>query len=110
MNCPIFLIYYTNKPNKLFAIEVNGKLVLPVFNDIHSAEKYKNKITDKHKENNEEIALMINVCNKRTQASELIKALYSDFDFRHYLLNPTEVDSELYPLADLILDLESNKD
>jgi hypothetical protein len=113
MNCPIYILYYSNKPNRLFAVEKDGLLMLPIFSEIGIAEKYKNRVCEIHKINNEEIALIINICDNRKQASNLFKALYSDFHFRNYYLNPTDpcqTETEIFPIADLILDLEGSKD
>lgn len=117
MNYLIYLLQYSNKQNKLFAIEKNGMLILPIFNDIQIAEKYKNRVFEISQENlsqeEEKIELVISIGSDKEKAKELLKGLYSEYHLRHYYLNPiepSEKDPLTLPLADLILDLEGNKD
>ncbi len=113
MNCPIYILYYSSKSQKLFSVEKGGTLILPIFSEIDIAEKYKNRVCEIHKNHGEEIKLILNLCMDKQQASSIFKALYSEYQFRDYYLNPTDPsDSEMatLPLADLILDLEDNKD
>jgi hypothetical protein len=110
MRLPMFLMHYDNRYQKLFCVEKDGDIIIPIFTEINKANSYKNKINDWFKESDDERRIMINIVYESKDALKLLWSIQKVYRGAMYSLDSDYPEVHVYPLADLVLDLGCIKD